>query len=159
MSMSILHSDFHSPDDASTEQINAKEFSNNLMRSGRWKVFVVLWLALAAPAAFLHVSAIGLVDTPGATPVSAVHGLTAAVANPLGPWAGHIVRTVQFPNAGMRGFSLPAAIALTAIFGLLAVVGMRARRRAIRWTAAGLFALLMPIWYGYGFYLIADGML
>ncbi len=144
------------------------ERSRSILRSARTsrpiqfrrlKWFVFVWLLFGLPIGLVHVSAIGLVDTPGATPVSATHGIAAAGANFFGPWSGHLARVVQFPNAGLRNFNLALALGLTAAFCILAGVGLLVEHRAVRWAALILFAVLMPIWYGYGFLLIADGLL
>jgi hypothetical protein len=56
--------------------------------------FAAMWLVVAFPFAMIHLAAIGLRDTPGSPAITTRQGLTAAAANPLGPWAGHVVRNV-----------------------------------------------------------------
>ena len=102
---------------------------------------------------------VGLIDTPGQQPITGAQGLTAAVANTLGPWAGHVVRVVDFPNAGLRSFMLFPALTLTALVVVLVAVGLRSRQTVCQRICLALFAALMLVWYGYGFLLIADGLL
>jgi hypothetical protein len=59
----------------------------------------------------------------------------------------------------LRGFDLTIALGLSVLFVMLVGIGVAAEYRIIRWTARVLFAVLLPVWYGYGLYLIADGML
>lgn len=121
--------------------------------------FIIMWLVVAFPLGMIHLAAIGLKDTPGSPAMTTRQGLTAAAANTLGPWAGHAVRAADFPNAGLRGFNLGTALGLSLMFVMLMGIGVVAELRLIRWIIVVLFAVFLLVWYGYGFYLIADGML
>lgn len=124
-----------------------------------WLPFLVMWLLPGCLVAWLHFQAIGLGDTPGSDPITLTQAATAALGNTLGPWAGHVVRFVDFPNAGLRSFNAVAAIALTLLYAGLAVTGMRTDRGALRRACFAAFFVATLAWYGYGFYLISDGML
>jgi len=125
----------------------------------RLGTFTIMWLTVAFPVAMIHLFAIGFRDTADSPAISTSQALAAVASNPLGPWAGHAVRVVQFPNAGLRLFNPTHALGLTAVFVMLVFAGVYANNRAIRWTIVALFAVFLPVWYGYGFILIADGML
>jgi len=125
----------------------------------RLSLFAIMWAVVAVPTALFHLFSAGFMDTPGSIPISSVQAVTAAAANTLGPWAGHAVHAVDFPNAGLRSFKASYALGLTAVFVILVLAGTFPDHRPIRWTAVALFALYLPIWYGYGFFLIIDGMM
>ncbi len=125
----------------------------------RLKWFAIVWIGIGVIVGLVHLNAIGLNDTPEGPAISVTQGFAAAGANMLGPWSGHIVRVVNFPNAGLRSFSMLGALGLTVTFVILIGAGYVLRQRPARWTVFSLFLLLMPVWYGYGFYLIADGSL
>ena len=125
----------------------------------RWMPYLVVWLSPALLTGFFHLNAIGSVDTPGSTAMTAVHGITALIANAFGPWAGHIVALVDFPNAGLRSFNVYAAVGLTLLYLTSAAAGALGERRLQRRVLLGQFTLLTLVWYGYGFYLITDGLL
>lgn len=125
----------------------------------RWLQFLTIWLAPAFATALLHLRSVGLIDTPGSTPISLGQAATAMIANAFGPWAGHIVATVDFPNAGLRSFNGYVAVALTLIYFTSAVAVTLTEQRVPRLILIVQFVILTMAWYGYGFYLIADGLL
>lgn len=125
----------------------------------RLGTFMVMWLTVAFPVAMIHLFSIGFQDTEDGTAITVTQALGAAAANPLGPWAGHAVRLTQFPNAGLRLFNMSYALGLTLVFVILVASGTYANRRPIRWPIVVLFALFLPVWYGCGFMLIADGLM
>ncbi|MBI4607171.1 MAG: hypothetical protein HY721_34845 [Planctomycetes bacterium] len=110
----------------------------------------------AAVATFLHLR--GPVHLAGEG-VTWTHGIAAAIANLLGPWAAPLVRLVDFPNAGLRSFSLPGALGLTALLAALLVTAFRVRRGAVRWLCVALSVPLAAAWFFAGFLGIADGLL
>lgn len=125
----------------------------------KWLPYLIVWLAPALATGFFHLNAIGRTDTPGGYEITALQGITAVIANTLGPWAGHIVAAVDFPNAGLRSFNGFAALGLTLLYLTSAGAGILAERRLQRRVLLVQFVLLTLAWYGYGFYLIADGLL
>jgi hypothetical protein len=125
----------------------------------RWMPYLLVWLSPALLTGFFHLKAIGLVDTPGGPTLTALHGVVAVFANMLGPWAGLIVALVDFPNAGLRSFNVFAAVGLTALYAVNVFVGVLAERTLQRRILYAQFLVLTLVWYGYGFYLIADGLL
>lgn len=125
----------------------------------KWLPYLTVWLTPALLTGFLHLNAIGLVDTPGSSAITPLHGIVAALANVGGPWAGHIVAAIDFPNAGLSGFNGLAALGLTLLYITSAGAGMLAERRLQRRLLLGQFVLLTLGWYGYGFSLITDGLL
>ena len=124
-----------------------------------WKYFLLVWLVLGLLFSVLHLRAIGLRDTPEQAPISALQGIVAATSNFLGPWAGHLVRVVDFPNAGLRNFRWSLAALMTLAAFTLVAVGTQTAHRGMRVAAMFLFTTLMVFWYAYGFFLIAAGLL
>ena len=120
----------------------------------RWVPYPVVWLSPALLTGFFHLNAIGMDGT-----LTTVHGITAVIANMFGPWAGHIVATVDFPNAGLRSFNGFAAVGLTLLYITSAAAGVLGELKLQRGVLLAQFMLLTLVWYGYGFYLIADGLL
>ena len=109
-----------------------------------------------AVCTFLHLRApIALADDG----ITWVHGIAATLANLFGPWAAAIVRLVDFPNAGLRSFSLPMALGFTAALIGFLVLSFRTRRDALRWTCLVLFLPIVASWFFLGLLGIADGLL
>ncbi len=91
--------------------------------------------------------------------VTWLQGIVAIFANMAGPWAGHVVALVDFPNAGLRSFNILAAIGLTIVYTSNVLIGSVVQHPVQRRILFGQFLALTVAWYGYGFYLIADGLL
>jgi len=130
-----------------------------LMRRLPYLPYLIVWIAPAAITGFLHLRAAGSSDASADAPVSLFQGLVATFANMAGPWAGHLVGLVDFPNAGLRSFNLLAAAGLTLVYLSNALIGGVVVHPVQRRILFGQFLFLTVLWYGYGFYLIADGLL
>jgi hypothetical protein len=127
--------------------------------SRRYLPYLTAWIAPAVVTGFLHFRAIGLIDTPGQEPLTLFQSVVAIFANMLGPWAGHLVALVDFPNAGLRGFNVFTAVGLTVVYASNVFIGAIIEHKVQRRILLGQFLALTIVWYGYGFYLIADGLL
>ena len=116
--------------------------------------YAVIGLVISLPFTVLH-----LIARPDDAPITPLQHVTAAVANFFGPWGVVIVRLVDFPNAGLRSFSLALAIGLTLIGGLLLVLATRITGRPMQVLLTALWAVFLAVWFGVGLMQIAAGLL
>jgi hypothetical protein len=114
----------------------------------------LIGVVISLPFTVLH-----LIANPDDAPISPLQHVVAALANYFGPWGVVIVRVVDFPNAGLRAFSLGLALALTALGALLILWSARESRRWIQHLLAGGWVLFAIAWFLVGFFQIASGLL
>ncbi|HWH70100.1 MAG TPA: hypothetical protein VNT26_11995 [Candidatus Sulfotelmatobacter sp.] len=116
--------------------------------------YAITGLVVSLPFTFIH-----LVANPDDAAITPLQHVTAALANFFGPWGAHIVRLVDFPNAGLRSFNWPLAIGLTLVGGLLLVMATRLTKRSMEILLTACWALFLIVWFGVGLLQIADGLL
>ena len=118
--------------------------------------WLLIPMSLAALTGALHLNSPP--DYPGED-YTFLHRTGAAISNLLGPWGAVVVRSVGYPNAGLREFNLSCALALTLGLGMVAALRMRARRRMTRVLCLVSYIAIMLLWFGVGFHWIAAGRL
>lgn len=102
---------------------------------------------------------IHLVANPNDAPISFFQHFMAALANFFGPWGIFITHLVDFPNAGLRSFSLATALFLTALGVLLVWLGARTGSKRLQNILTGCWTIFLVAWFVVGFLQIADGLL
>jgi hypothetical protein len=65
------------------------------------RAYLVTFAIVSLPFVFIHIMA-----NPDDAPISPLQHAAAALANFFGPWGVAMVRLVDFPNAGLRSFSV-----------------------------------------------------
>ncbi|MBI5091130.1 MAG: hypothetical protein HZB26_01660 [Candidatus Hydrogenedentes bacterium] len=116
--------------------------------------YLVFLVAISVPFSFLH-----LIARPDDAPISPLQRVVAVAANYFGPWAGPIVWLVDFPNAGLRSFSLAWAGGLTLLAAALVLVPVLWRRRPLQYVCIAIYVPFLLVWFGAGFFQIAAGLL
>lgn len=120
----------------------------------RLTAFLFTWLGISLPFVLLHLAA-----RPDDAPISPLQHLVAALANFFGPWGSAIVRMVDFPNAGWRAFSWGLAVILTLSGAILVGLRLWLQHRTWQWVLTGFWVLFSLVWFGVGFFQIAEGLL
>lgn len=117
-------------------------------------LYAIIGLIVSLPFVFIHLTA-----KPDDAPISPLQHVTAAIANFFGPWAGPIVRLVDFPNAGLRSFHWPVSVGMT-MFGIVLVLfGTQAKPRYLQYGLIALWTIFAVVWFLIGLSQIADGLL
>lgn len=117
-------------------------------------IFGVMALIVSLPFGLIH-----LLAAPDEAPLTALHRVTAALANYFGPWGVAIVRLVDFPNAGLRSFSWAAAAGLTLLGACLVLLPLKINKRPLQILFSVFWAIFLVVWFGVGLTQIASGLL
>jgi hypothetical protein len=89
----------------------------------------VVLLTISLPFTVIH-----SIARPDDAPITSLQHLVAAIANYFGPWGVAIVRLVDFPNAGLRSFSLALAVLMTFFGASLIVLPSFINQRFIQYS-------------------------
>ena len=116
-------------------------------------IYALIFIAISLPFTLLH-----LLAKPDASLTVAQH-VAAAVANFFGPWGVLLVRLVDFPNAGIRSFSLTLAVLLTLAGTLITAVPLLFSKRSGQYLSMVAWTLFAIVWFFVGLIQIADGLL
>ena len=117
-------------------------------------IYGVVLIIISLPFTVIHLGA-----RPDDAPISALQRIVAVVANFFGPWGVVIVRCVNFPNAGLRSFSLALAFVLTLLAGGLIGAGLYVKGRGLQYFSIVVWTAFIVLWFGVGLKQIADGLL
>lgn len=117
-------------------------------------IYGVVLLVISLPFTIIHLTA-----NPDDAPITPFQHAVAALANVLGPWGVVLVRCVNFPNAGLRSFSWPLALVMTALAGALVWVGQYVKGRGLQYFSIVVWTAFLILWFGIGLRQIADGLL
>jgi hypothetical protein len=116
--------------------------------------YVAIVLIISLPFTVIHMLA-----HPDDAAISPLQHFVAALADVFGPWGVVIVRIVDFPNAGLRSFSLTMAIALTLVGAGLIMLPFVVKRRFVQYSCITAWFVFMAWWFAIGLRQIADGLL
>jgi hypothetical protein len=120
----------------------------------------MLWIYVAILVTVsLPVTAVHMLARPDDAPISPMQHLVAALANFFGPWGVLIVRVVDFPNAGLRSFSLTLAVALTLVGAGLIALPFVVKKRFVQYSCITVWFVFVTVWFAIGLRQIADGLL
>ena len=109
---------------------------------------------VALPFVIIHLAA-----KPDDAPITPLQHVVAALANFFGPWGVVIVRSVDFPNAGLRSFRWTVAGGLTLLGAMLVWLPMLLKNRYLQYTCIAGWLVFLVVWFGVGLTQIADGLL
>lgn len=117
-------------------------------------IYTVIGLAISLPFIIIH-----LLAKPDDAPITPIQHVVAAGANFFGPWGGAVVRTVDFPNAGLRSFSWVTAIGLTLVGAVLLALPRWTDQRPAQIVLMASWTVFSLVWFTVGLGQIADGLL
>jgi len=117
-------------------------------------VFGLALLVVGLPFVVIHLAA-----SPDDAPITPLQHAVAALANFFGPWGVVVVRLVDFPNAGLRSFSLPIASGMTLLGTALVAMSFAVRVRTLQVVLTVAWLVFLVFWFGMGLVQIANGLL
>jgi hypothetical protein len=117
-------------------------------------IYVTVVMTVSLPFAAVHMLA-----RPDDAPISPMQHVVAALANFFGPWGVVIVRIANFPNAGLRSFSLTLAVALTLFGAGLIALPFVVKMRFVQYSCITVWFVFVTLWFLIGLRQIADGLL
>lgn len=126
---------------------------SNVHKKMLW-IYVAILVTVSLPFTAIHILA-----RPDDAPISLMQHLVAALANFFGPWGVVIVRVVDFPNAGLRSFSLTLAVALTLVGAGLIALPFVVKKRFVQYSCITVWFVFVTLWFLIGLRQIADGLL
>jgi hypothetical protein len=117
-------------------------------------IYGAIVLIVSLPFIVIHMFA-----HPDDAPISPMQHFVAVLANVFGPWGVVIVRIVDFPNAGLRSFSLTIAVALTLVGAGLIILPFVVKNRFVQYSSITAWFVFVTLWFAIGIRQIADGLL